>query len=1080
MNKNIIQKQPTKNIGVVGHVSHGKSTIVKLLTGINTMKNSSEKERNITINMGYANAKVFKCSKCSTITTDKSNIDSLECSNCNIDMDLIDHWSFVDCPGHDAYMSTMINGASVMDIVLLVISSNDDCPQPQTVEHLMACQIMNIQDIIVCHNKLDLLTKEEAIKHKQSLDIFLSNTKIKKTIPISANSGININYLLDELSKIEINRHLDAQTNELRMSIVRTFKTCNPGSNAYQLKGGILGGSIIRGKAQKNQIVEIRPGKITKKNGIIEVTPIYTTIIDLRSEDNQLDEAYPGGLIGIMTTLDPQYTMSNKLVGHILGEPGTLPPVYSHIEIDFNPIERYQHLLPGLKEFKNIELEIHCLCMETKAKVLEINKKKHTFYLELDIPITADINQTLSILYKNRLVAIGKILSGDKIKVIHTLKRNELDSLPQINTKTKIKNTLITKKEIDIEKNIYDIDDNCRMLPNKLPEIDELVCAKAIDYNIDSGIIRFELLEYNNIPAFSLLSNMTKKKRIKSYKSIVNVGKNHIMNVFNLDNTNMIELSKFDVIEDDIKTNENIYIERKYVHNLFTYCAKRNNINLIDIYELFGWILLKDYTSIKEGLLDLLYYPEKQKNYLTSLNEKIIDFVFSDLRKKININYAVGKTQIKLSSETFQGIIDIQLSLIEGESMSDNENQVDILLDSPPYYNITIKSNTRNKLTDKIWTILNKIEETILYRNGYFEIVSYPKLSNDDIFSPNKLIEKPLYIKDIQIHIKIDEMPSSTNIENYNSNNSIDNGEDINSENSIDDGENTNIGKNTNILEYSNNINYETINNSLIEPIHIYLAKRKSRKHMTKITNIQSNNILDISKQIRKDLSCSATVMDDDKLGKIIQIQGNFCEKIVSFLTTNNIVTIENIKLHGFYIDMNTNELDDQYDNTSNTNNLVTNTKTLIQQEYLEMLDIFYQKYDDTIEKKTIKIPPPKIEIDRKNTKIVNFYKICKEINRITKNCYHIKHDDIYKQVIKYFEIELSTNSSFTDDFMGIILTNRFKEEFIENVIRKYCNEYVKCLSCNSYYTQITKENKLFKIECLNTNCKHFRYKNIL
>ena len=130
-----------------------------------------------------------------------------------------------------------------------------------------------------------------------------------------------------------------------------TFKTCKPGSNIYQLKGGIIGGSIIRGKAIKNQIVEIRPGKITTNNGMIEVTPIYTTIIDLRSENNPLEEAYPGGLIGIMTTLDPQYTMSNKLVGHLVGEPGTLPPVYSHIEIDFNPIERYQHLLP--KNFKN-------------------------------------------------------------------------------------------------------------------------------------------------------------------------------------------------------------------------------------------------------------------------------------------------------------------------------------------------------------------------------------------------------------------------------------------------------------------------------------------------------------------------------------------------------------------------------------------------------------------------------------------------------------------------------------------------------------------------------------------------------
>ena len=86
----------------------------------------------------------------------------------------------------------------------------------------------------------------------------------------------------------------------------------------------------------------------------------------------------------------------------------------------------------------------------------------------------------------------------------------------------------------------------------------------------------------------------------------------------------------------------------------------------------------------------------------------------------------------------------------------------------------------------------------------------------------------------------------------------------------------------------------------------------------------------------------------------------------------------------------------------------------------------------------------------------------------------------IYKQVIKFFETELSTNSLFTENFKGIILTNRFKEEFIENVIRKYCNEYVKCLSCNSYYTSITKENKLYKIECLNGNCKHFRYKNIL
>ena len=1073
MDKNIIQHQPTKNIGVVGHVSHGKSSIVKLLTGINTMKNSNEKERNITINMGYANAKIFKCSKCANIMTQPSNIDCFLCSNCNIEMVLIDHWSFVDCPGHDAYMSTMINGASLMDIVLLVVAANDDCPQPQTVEHLLACQIMEIPNIIVCHNKLDLLSKEEAITHKKTVDHFLSNTTVYKTIPISANSGININFLLHELTKIETSKHLDATTDQLRMSIVRTFKTCKPGSNIYQLKGGIMGGSIIRGKAIKNQIVEIRPGKITTNNGFIEVTPIYTTIIDLRSENNQLEEAYPGGLIGMMTTLDPQYTMSNKLVGHLVGEPGTLPPVYSHIEIDFIPIEKYQHLLPPLKNFKNIELGVHCLCMETTGKVIEINKKKHTFYLQLDIPITAEINQTLSILYKKRLVAIGKILSGQEIKIKNTLDKKELDFLPPLIPKTIIKNTIISKKNKEIEKYIYQINDNCRMVPNITPIIDDLVCAKAIDYNIDTGIVRFELLEYSNLSSFSLLSNMTKKKRIKSYKSIVNLGKTHIMRICNIDISNVIELSNFDITEIDIQQKEQIYIERKYVHDLFTYCAKRINIDLIEIYQLFGWILLNDYKTIKQGLLQLLYYPEKRNIYISSVNKSIIDFIFIELEKRININYAMAKTQVKLSSETFQGIIDIQLSLIEGESISDSNNQVDIFLDSPPYYNITIKTNTRNKLPDKIWSILHKIEETILNRNGLFEIVSYPKLSNDDMLTPNKIIEKPSYIKDINISIKIDNTNISPLNKKDNSNN-----ENITIINTNSIIPNTSSDAATDTFNDATNNNYKSINNSLIEPIHIYLAKRKSRKHITKITNIQSTSILDISKQIRKDLSCSASVVNDDKLGEIIQIQGNFCEKIVSFLISNNIVTIENIKLHGFYIDINDNQLDNQIDTTILDN---ITTDNIIQKEYLAMLDIFYLQYQNMVHNNTnIKIPQPKIEIDRKNTKVVNFYKICKALNRITTNCYHIKHDDLYKQVIKFFETELTTNSSFTDDFMGIILTNRFSKELIESVIRKYCNEYVKCLSCNSYNTEIIKENKLYKIKCLNPNCKHFRYKNIL
>ena len=64
-------------------------------------------------------------------------------------MDLLRHISFVDCPGHDILMATMLTGAAVMDAALLLISAEMDCPQPQTLEHLAAVEIMNLQKIII-------------------------------------------------------------------------------------------------------------------------------------------------------------------------------------------------------------------------------------------------------------------------------------------------------------------------------------------------------------------------------------------------------------------------------------------------------------------------------------------------------------------------------------------------------------------------------------------------------------------------------------------------------------------------------------------------------------------------------------------------------------------------------------------------------------------------------------------------------------------------------------------------------------------------------------------------------------------
>ena len=79
------------------------------------------------------------------------------------------HISFVDCPGHDILMATMLNGAAVMDAAILVIAGNETCPQPQTSEHLAAVEIMRLQNIILVQNKVDLVKPEVAAENHQQV-----------------------------------------------------------------------------------------------------------------------------------------------------------------------------------------------------------------------------------------------------------------------------------------------------------------------------------------------------------------------------------------------------------------------------------------------------------------------------------------------------------------------------------------------------------------------------------------------------------------------------------------------------------------------------------------------------------------------------------------------------------------------------------------------------------------------------------------------------------------------------------------------------------------------------------------------
>merc|ERR1719372_6739 len=90
--------------------------------------------------------------------------------------ELVRHVSFVDCPGHDILMATMLNGAAVMDAALLLIAGNESCPQPQTSEHLAAIEIMKLKHILILQNKIDLIKEEQAREQHEQILKFIEGT----------------------------------------------------------------------------------------------------------------------------------------------------------------------------------------------------------------------------------------------------------------------------------------------------------------------------------------------------------------------------------------------------------------------------------------------------------------------------------------------------------------------------------------------------------------------------------------------------------------------------------------------------------------------------------------------------------------------------------------------------------------------------------------------------------------------------------------------------------------------------------------------------------------------------------------
>ncbi|MEW6740726.1 MAG: selenocysteine-specific translation elongation factor [Nitrospirota bacterium] len=239
-------------LGTAGHIDHGKSSLVKALTGIDPDRLKEEKERGITIDLGFANL---------------SYPDGLTVG-------------IVDVPGHERLIKNMLAGAGGIDIVLMVIAA-DEGIMPQSREHLAICELLKIKAGIVAITKADLVDKDWLQLVIDDVRGFVKGTFLENAeiISVSAKTGMNIDLLKEKIKEVAKNVKPKLIEGLFRLPIDRVF--------TLKGFGTVVTGTALSGAISLEAPVEILPSKIASK------------VRGLQSHGKSVEKAYAGQRIGI-------------------------------------------------------------------------------------------------------------------------------------------------------------------------------------------------------------------------------------------------------------------------------------------------------------------------------------------------------------------------------------------------------------------------------------------------------------------------------------------------------------------------------------------------------------------------------------------------------------------------------------------------------------------------------------------------------------------------------------------------------------------------------------------------------------
>ena len=278
-------------LGTAGHIDHGKTSLIKAVTGVDTDRLKEEKLRGITIELGFA---------------------SLELPNGR-------RLGIVDVPGHEKFVKNMVAGATGIDIVAMVIAA-DEGVMPQTREHMEICALLGIKSGLVVLTKTDMVDEEWLELVKEDVREFVRGTFLEDmpVIPVSSATGQGIPDFIDALETLCEKEPERSVTGLLRLPVDRVF--------TMKGFGTVITGTLVSGRINVGESIMIYPSKITSKVrgvqvhnlGVEQAEAGMRTAINFQGLDkaavNRGDVlSNPGGLVpSYMLDVFFQYLTSNK------------------------------------------------------------------------------------------------------------------------------------------------------------------------------------------------------------------------------------------------------------------------------------------------------------------------------------------------------------------------------------------------------------------------------------------------------------------------------------------------------------------------------------------------------------------------------------------------------------------------------------------------------------------------------------------------------------------------------------------------------------------------------------------------